>query len=489
MSSGRSLKIIVLTIGNGINILINILMLPFLVRSLSYEEYGTYGQIQIILNLLLIIFLFSLNQTVTILLSKTDKPKNTIHTITLTALALTIGGSLTMYFSAGLLANSFENNLINNLLPLSMLQLAGQLFFSFYFSAAIFYDKVKQATIIVIITNILRILGLFVAIKYFEGLTALLWVLNITSILQAISIYLILPKEVRGVGSFQLKTLKQIFSMGGPLMLTSIVDRSAVYIDGLIISVMLTTSQYAIYRAGAFEVPFISSLYGSVSIILIPEVIKLIHGNQQEKAVELKKKAISTTAFITYPILVYILFFSKPILSIYLTEKYAESALIFSIFSLSLLIRINDYQDILIAKGKGAGIFKISLFMLIINVIMNYYFIKNWGIIGGALAYILWLVGYASFLAYTTAATINKSIHDFFDFKKLLTILMISTLLSSIFYLIYNYFQNAFIAIGSAIIYLPIVYITLYKIKIIDNGFIDHLLEKLPYSFIKKNKY
>jgi O-antigen/teichoic acid export membrane protein len=486
MSSGRSLKIIVLTIGNGINILINILMLPFLVRSLSYEEYGTYGQIQIIINILLIVFLFSLNQSITILLSKSDNPKNTIHTISITALLLTVFGSLCMFSTSGIFANSFENSLIDYLLPISIFQFAGQLFFSFYFSAVIFYDKVKQATIIVILTNIFRITGFFIAIHYFEGLTALIWVLNITSVLQAICIYFIIPKDVRGIGTFHSKTAKEIFSIGGPMMLTSIADRSAVYIDGMMISAMLTTTQYAIYRAGAFEVPFIASLYGSVSIILIPEVINLIHGNQPEQAVKLKKKAISTTAFITYPIFVYILFFSKPLLTVYISAKYAESALIFSIFSLSLLVRINDYQDILIAQGKAARIFRISLFMLLINVVMNYYFIKYWGMVGGAIAYILWLLGYATLLAYTTALAINKSIHDFFDFKKLLTILFISTILSGIFYLLFNFYQNIYIAIGAAFIYLPSVYLILYKMEIIDNAFIDKLLKTFPIPFIKK---
>ncbi len=486
MLSGRSLKIIVLTIGNGVNILISILMLPFLVRSLSYEEYGTYGQIQIILNLLVIVFLFSLNQTITILLSKSDNPKNTIHTVTLIALALAFLGSLFLLISTSTLANTFENKLIDQLLPLSIFQFAGQLFFSFYFSAAIFYDKVKQATFIVILTNILRIVGLFIAIHYLNGLTAIIWVLNITSILQAIWIYFILPKVSKGIGTFELNTAKEIFSIGGPMMLTSIADRSAVYIDGLMISAMLTTSQYAIYRAGAFEVPFIAALYGSVSVILIPEVIKLIQGNQTEDAVKLKNKAISTTAFIIYPILVYILFFSKPILTVYITEKYADSALIFSIFSLSLLVRINDYQDILIAKSKASRIFRISLFMLLINILLNYLFIKQWGILGGALAYILWLFGYASLLAYTTALAVDKSIYDFFDFKKLFTILLISTLLSSIFYVFYYFIQNPFFAIGGAFFYLPIVYLLLFKMKIIDNTFLEKLMQKIPIPFINK---
>jgi O-antigen/teichoic acid export membrane protein len=486
MPSGRSLKIIVLTIGNGVNILISILMLPFLVRSLSYEEYGTYGQIQIILNLLLIVFLFSLNQSITILLSKSHNPKNTIHTVTLIALTLTFLGSISLSFLASTLAHSFENILIDQLLPLSLFQFAGQLFFSFYFSAAIFYDKVKQATLIVILTNILRIVGLFIAINYFNGLTAIIWVLNITSILQAIWIYLILPKIAKGIGTFELKTAKEVFSIGGPMMLTSITDRSAVYIDGLMISAMLTTTQYAIYRAGAFEVPFIASLYGSVSVILIPEVIKLIHGNQTENAVKLKNKAISTTAFIIYPILVYILFFSKPILTVYITDKYADSALIFSIFSLSLLVRINDYQDILIAKSKASRIFRISLIMLLINILLNYFFIKYWGILGGALAYILWLFGYASLLAYTTAIAVNKSIHDFFDFKKLFTILLISSLLSSVFYFLYYFYQNSFLAIGFAFVYLPLVYLILYRMKIIDNVFIEKLIKKIPIPFLNK---
>jgi len=393
-----------------------------------------------------------------------------------------------MYVASGFLANSFDNIFIKYLLPISVFQLAGQMFFSVYFSAAIFYDKVKAATSIVIISNVLRITGLYIAIEYYEGLEPIIWVLNLTSVLQAISMYLILPKNAKGIGKYDRGTMKEIFTVGGPMMLTSVADRSAVYIDGILISAMLTTSQYAIYRAGAFEVPFISSLYGSVSVILIPELIKLIQGDKVEDAVRLKSKAISTTAFIIYPILVYILFFSKPILSIYLTEKYAESALIFSIFSLALLVRINDYQDILIAKGKASGIFKISLFMLLLNVILNYFFIKNWGIVGGAMAYFIWLIGYASLLAYTTAASINKTVNDFFDFKKMLKILFVSTVICSFFYLIYLYYENNYIAVGSAFIYFPLVFIILYRSKIIDNAYIDQLLLKIPIPAFLKSK-
>jgi hypothetical protein len=66
MTTSKSAKVLVLTIGNGINILINFLTLPYLVRSLSFEDYGSYGQVIMIISLLQGIFTFNLNQIATV---------------------------------------------------------------------------------------------------------------------------------------------------------------------------------------------------------------------------------------------------------------------------------------------------------------------------------------------------------------------------------------------------------------------------------------
>ena len=274
------------------------------------------------------------------------------------------------------------------------------------------------------------------------------------------------------------KVFKEIFKISGVMLFTSIVERSTVYIDGLIISALLTTTQYAIYRAGAFEVPFLSAIYGSVSTILIPEVTKLIRNGDYDNAVQLKRKAITSSAFLLYPALVFLLFFSKPLMEFYLSSKYSGSAIIFSVFSLSLLVRVNDYQDILIAKKQPRIIFKTSLIMLIINLILNYYLIKHYGILGGAIAYMVWLFAYATTLAFKTSHAIDKKITDFFDLKKLLGILLIACAICLPIYVYYTYYNGIISLIGCSLVYFPLIYLILYKLDFVNNSLISNLVGK-----------
>ena len=70
MTNSKSKKVLILTIGNGLNILINFLTLPYLVRTLSVENYGSYGQVLMIVSLLQGIFTFNLNQIATVYFSQ-----------------------------------------------------------------------------------------------------------------------------------------------------------------------------------------------------------------------------------------------------------------------------------------------------------------------------------------------------------------------------------------------------------------------------------
>ena len=58
-------KIGILTFGQGINIFINILFMPYMARALSYELYGTYGQVLFIVSFLAGLLNFGLPQIIT----------------------------------------------------------------------------------------------------------------------------------------------------------------------------------------------------------------------------------------------------------------------------------------------------------------------------------------------------------------------------------------------------------------------------------------
>ena len=59
--SSKSFDIVLISVGNGVNLLVNFLTVPFLVRMLSYDDYGSYGQVLIIVNLLKEVFAYCLS--------------------------------------------------------------------------------------------------------------------------------------------------------------------------------------------------------------------------------------------------------------------------------------------------------------------------------------------------------------------------------------------------------------------------------------------
>jgi O-antigen/teichoic acid export membrane protein len=350
--------------------------------------------------------------------------------------------------------------------------------FSVFFSVAVFFHEVRKATIVTVTTNLLRLGTLFFVIHYFPSLQLIFWALNAVALIQALAMYSAVPASVKSGFSFDRHIFKRVTEISGPLMLSGVVDRSVVYVDGIIISAMLTTKDFAIYRAGAFEVPFISSLYGSVAFIVIPEVAKLINKGKFDEIANLKRKAITSTAFIVYPILVFLLFFCKPLLTFYISDKYLGSAAVFAIFSLALLVRVNDYQDILISSGNGKTIFRTTSIMFFVNLTLNLVLIRFMGPVGGALSYIIWLFLYAFVLSLKSASTIHKSVFDFFDLKKLGLILLVSILFSLGVLAVYSVWNNVFLLMFLGIIYAISVYFTLYKMEVIDKLMVNNFLTK-----------
>lgn len=492
MSSAKSMKVLILTIGNGINILINFLTLPFLVRSLSYSDYGSYGQALIVIGFLQGIFTFNLNQVANIYLAKKEySPRLVFSSLMRSTFFLSVISMLILAATTPLISASFQNDMLTKMLLLSLLNLAAQVPAPILLSVLIFHEKVKRASIILILTNILKVVSMLFAIKILHSINYLMGFLSIVSVIQIIAFYFAVPKEFRTLKLKDKNLAKGYLSMATPLAISSIVERSVVYIDGIMISTMLTTTNYALYRAGAIEVPFVASLYGSVAAIVMPEVAKLFVDKKISDILQLKKKVIAGTVFFVYPVLIFLLLFSAPIVTFYLSEKYSQSALVFAIFNLSLFIRINDYQDVIIIAGKTKFIFKVITTMILFNLFLNFTLIKIFGIEGSALAFILFLFIYAGILTWKTCKLLNCRFTDLFNMDVIVRILLLSLATALPLWIIRHYFiSNVWFIIGSAPIYLMFVYSIGMRFNLIENELLTKMSMRIPLlsTFIfKKN--
>ena len=76
---------------------------------------------------------------------------------------------------------------------------------------------------------------------------------------------------------------------------------------------------------------------------------------------------------------------------------------------------MNDYQDVIIVSGNGKFIFGVVVVMCVVNLILNYFLISYFGILGGAFSFILCLFGYAAVLIWKSVKILKCSIGDMVD--------------------------------------------------------------------------
>lgn len=480
MSAARSTKVLILTIGNGLNVLISFLTLPYLVRSLSYFEYGSYGQVLLLIGIIQGVFSFNLNQVANIFFADEKyRPADVFATLTRMTFLLGLSGMLFVLFVSPLLVVAFDNILLDHLISLSLLNLFAQIPIPVFMAVLVYWGKVKTMTLILVASNILKVISMFLAIQVFHSLDFLMIGLSITSLIQMLALYISVPRNIRKEGSFKRQLSGKFFKMASPLAISSLIERSLFYIDGMMISALLGTTAFALYRAGAIEVPFIATLYGAVATIVMPEVAKSYADKNYAEIVRLKRVAISTTVYIVYPILLYLLFFSGPLVSAYLSDRYTGSVLIFSIFNLSLFIRVNDFQDVIIVSGNGRYIFFAVLFTTLLNLLLNYLLVSAFGIAGGAASFIICLFVFAGILTWKSLKIMKCRFTELIDVLLIGKVLVISSVLSFLLYLIYNlYFPYLIFALLAIPVYAAIILYVGIKWKLADERLLEFVRMK-----------
>lgn len=485
MSAARSTKVLILTLGNGLNVLINFLTLPYLVRSLSYVEYGSYGQVLLLIGIIQGIFSFNLNQVANIFFADQKyRAADVFTTLTRMTVFAGLAGMLFIAVLSPVFVKMFENDLLDDLILLSLINLFAQIPIPVFMAVLVYWGKVKRMTMILVVSNILKVMAMFVAIQIYHSIDVLMVGLSITGVIQMVLLYLSVPDVLRKSGEFSRQLSSKFLKVASPLAVSSLIERSLFYIDGMMISALLGTTAFALYRAGAIEVPFIATLYGAVATIVMPEVAKSYAEKNYSEIVRLKRVAISTTVFMVYPILLYLLFFSGPLVSAYLSDKYMGSIVVFSIFNLSLFIRVNDFQDVIIVSGNGRYIFYSVVFTTILNLVLNFVLVSLFGIAGGAASFIICLFVFAGLLTVKSLRIMKCRFTDLVDVILIFKVLMVSASLASLMFLIYRfYLPYLSFLIAAAPVYAAVILYIGIKWKLADERLLTFVTMKIK-SFI-----
>lgn len=469
---------IALVFSNGINFMVNFAMNPFLARLLTYQDNATYGQINLINGYLSLFFGLGMASVINLLLEENRGKENTL--ISTTFLIQCFSGILCisiLFLGYHQLSVLFNNNELGGYfllyLPSTFIIILSCLF-PFYY---IYFNKTSQLSVIIVVINVIKIAGVFYAVNVLESLFYVIIFLNLTNLVMLVVYVWGLRKQIFPFVRPDLSNIKYIIRLSYPYLGMSIIGYSILFAGGIIISNQLGAKEFAIYRNGAIEIPFFATLYSSITSIAMPRIVQLTNTGKIQELMILKRKISNTVAALIYPVVFFCIINGNVFMKLYLGDKYISSGIIFSIYNIVLLFRINTYSDILTIRKKPNKIIIPNLIALLVTLTGTFVLVYLLGIKGAAIAFIISLMLLSAQLIYNSCKEIGISIYQYFDYIKPGKI----ALLSLVFSLISVPFLKAELLsfAGISLLYFIIVYLYVFKLNLVDQDLLPIKIQRL----------
>ncbi len=432
------------TLGGGI----------IITRSLSKSDFASYSQIMLVGSTISIITGVGLQQSLYYFVPQAnDREKKTVvsRTLFLGILSIIIVVSLLFVFRYRL--SSVLNN--DQLLNLGV----GMVLYAFFFTMSQFmepilicFDDVRKLAIIRITTSLLVFTSILVPI---------ILRLDVHTIIICIAISLCIPYFItllytfmltggaKFISIFEWSEIKNLYIYALPLTLSSVISIVGRRLDQYMISIMFEPDVFAVYTRGAMDIPLVTIVTSSVFAILIPEFVKLSKEGKNSTILKLWSQAAARNALLFFPLSCFFIIMAKPFMVFLYSEEYAKSAVIFRVYSISLIFQIALYGSIPRAKGRSDIIYKFAVIVAASNLVLSYPLIKFIGPIGAALG----TVFSSGFTCVCYMLSVNSKLldckfHQIFPWYKLLQICIVTVLASVVLVCVLGFDLSPFLKLS-----------------------------------------
>lgn len=429
-------------------------------RFRSYEEYGTYSQLMMVINLVTTIIMIGLPNSLNYFLGRADdneeKSKFLSVYYTLNTLLSFLTG-IVLVAVTPLMVSYFKNSLIKNFIYFLAIFPWTKIICSSVENVLVAYQKTNYIMLYRILNSV-SLLAIIVLVELCSWTFTVYMVLYLAvEIVFCIWVYLI----VKGVAKkfkvlLDKNLIKEMLKFSIPIGLASMVGTLNIELDKLVVGRAFGTEQLAIYTNAAKEMP-VTIIASSLTAILLPQMARLLKKEKTVEAMALWRSA-TTLSFIAICFLSFgLIVFAEEAMTVLYSEKYLPGVNIFRIYCLVLLLRCTYFGMILNASGKTNFIFISSVASLVLNVILNLIFTYFIGIEGPAWASLVaQLIVNIAQLIYT-ARIIKVSFKAVFPWKASGITMLINTPLAIGFglaqYFLEKYLNNVAIAIVLAVIW------------------------------------
>lgn len=417
-----------LTTSKVLTMCITMVTSMLLARFRTLEEYGTYSQLLLVINLFASIFMLGLPNSINYFLARAESREEgqrflSVYYTVSTILSLIMGAALVC--SIPLIEAFFKNATIRSFAFFLALYPWANIISSSIENVLVVYKKTGFLIIYRLINSVL-VLGMVLAVQ-FLGLGFREYMIGSLGVYAgfALSVYIIVAKLSGGLRiSVDISLIKKILAFSLPLGLSSIVGTLDLEIDKLLIGRMMSTQELAVYSNAAKELP-LTIVSASITAVLLPQVAKMIKNKETKNAVKLWGTATELSLVIMGLFVTGLFTYAEEVIEILYSSKYLAGVPVFRVYTLVLLMRITYFGMILNAMGRTEEIMRSSVFALLLNAILNPLFYALLGIIGPAVATFLSIFVIQLYQLWRTAKHVGipfRAIFPWFNCGKILVV-------------------------------------------------------------------
>ena len=417
--------------------LISLLSIMLLSRFRSLQEYGTYSQMLLAINLIITIFMVGLPNSINYFLARAESEEERKKFLSTYYFMSTLLGALSgiiLVFSIPLLIDYFRNPMIETFWYLLMVMPWTQIVLSSIDNVLIVYGQMHRLTFFKVFCGSVTLACILIVQACGWTFKEYLILYLIGQIFCALCVYWFVNHlEGRLPIKLEKNYLKVVFTFSIPLALGSVMGTLKTELDKLMVSLFFSTEEVAVYTNSAKELP-VTIIASSFTAILLPQITRLVSKSRIKEAVELWKETILLSFTFMCFFVAGIVTYAPDVIKLLYSDKYLSGVTIFRVYSFILLFRTTYFGMFLNAIGKTKFLFYSSVIILGIDGVLNYIGIKYFGIVGPALGTVLTTVVSAFITLVFTSNTISVSLKNLFPWKGLAKILSLNILFSVSFW-------------------------------------------------------
>jgi len=394
----------------------------FLSHMMSTSDYGLYRQVWLVYNTLAPVFLFGIPATVAYFVPLLSGQKKR-RFIGQTGILLAMQGlclSLLLFFAAPAIAVLFSN-------PHLLFAIRAFAFFPVAFFPLSMIDSLlvcageanRSAAFAIAIATV-QTLAVVLSIFFRAGIERTFFVLVLSVGTAALGTYLYLKRRFH-IDSIRIdqKLLKEQVGYGASIGLGASIGILGSTVDKWIIAAFFTADQFAVYSNGAFQLPFLGIITGSVMTVLTPAMV-LAHARGDSGQVKnMWHLSAYRVALLMLPIFCFMFAYAKDLLILFFGQAYSASTDIFRINLLTLPLRIVVYSTLFRAIAQTRYIFFGALQTFLLSTALSFILVYTVGFTGPAIASVISAVYLMVYYNVKICGLMKWKLRELFPWKSL----------------------------------------------------------------------